>query len=265
MSSYVALGSSYAAGPGIAPIVNAGAVRSGRNYAHQAARRLSLQLVDVTCSGATTANLLTTPQRTLTGRVRPQLEAVTADASLVTITAGGNDVSYIGALTRGSIASALARRLSVLPDHLTDRLRGSVSYITRPAQFDVVTASLVEVVRQVRARAPQARLMLVDYLTMLGPDARPGARLPLTPEQISQVRDTGAALAAAFARAAAASGADLVKASQASIGHGLGSSEPWVTGFQLGNPLRNGPVPFHPNLAGMTAVADLVIEHLTQH
>jgi lysophospholipase L1-like esterase len=264
MSTYVALGSSYAAGPGIAPVVNAGALRSGRNYAHQIAGRLSLQLTDVTCSGATTANILRTPQRTFTGSMRPQIEAVTSVTRLVTITAGGNDVAYIGALTKGSNASALAQRLSALPEQLTGRLRGSAGYRTRPGQFDAVTASLTEIVRQVRTRAPEARVMLVDYLTVLGPDARTGTRLPLAAAQISQVRETAAALAGAFARAAALCGADLVKASGASAGHGLGSAEPWVTGFQFGNPFRGGPVPYHPNLAGMTAVAGLVAEQLRQ-
>jgi hypothetical protein len=49
--TYVALGSSFAAGPGIAPVVQKAALRSGRNYPHQVAERLSLRLVDVTCTG----------------------------------------------------------------------------------------------------------------------------------------------------------------------------------------------------------------------
>jgi hypothetical protein len=115
MSRFVALGSSYAAGPGIAPVANARALRSGRNYAHQVAERLSLELIDVTCSGATTANILTRPQRTFAGVMRPQIEAVAADAGLVTITAGGNDIAYVGSLIKGSIANELARRLSTFP------------------------------------------------------------------------------------------------------------------------------------------------------
>jgi lysophospholipase L1-like esterase len=262
MSTYVALGSSYAAGPGLTPVLNAGALRSGRNYAYQIAGRLSLQLVDVTCSGATTANIATTSQRTFTGRMRPQIEAVAADTTLVTITAGGNDVAYIGALTKGSFRAAAARRLRVLPGPLTARLRDSVSYATRPEQFTEVTDSLARVVSQVRRRAPAVRVILVDYLTLIGPDAVPSARLPLSSGQLSQVRQTAAALAEAFARTADRSGADLVRASAASAGHGVGSAEPWVTGFQLGNPWRGGPVAYHPNLAGMTAVAGLVIAHL---
>ena len=58
---YVAMGSSFAAGPGIGQRV-AGSPRSaGRstgNYAHQVARRLGLGLDDVTFSGATTQDIL---------------------------------------------------------------------------------------------------------------------------------------------------------------------------------------------------------------
>ena len=97
---------------------------------------------------------------------------------------------------------------------------------------------------------------------MVGRDARTSPRLPLALEQMSQVRSTGAALAVAFARAADQSGAELVKASEASAGH---YAAPWVTGYQLGNPFRGGPVPYHPNLAGMTAVADLVVDRLRRN
>jgi hypothetical protein len=58
MKRYVALGSSMASGPGIRPRA-AGAPwssgRSARNYPHLIAERLGLDLVDVTFSGATTA------------------------------------------------------------------------------------------------------------------------------------------------------------------------------------------------------------------
>ena len=76
------------------------------------------------------------------------------------ITAGGNDVAYVGALTKGSIANAVAGRVGVLPERVAERLRGSVSYLTRPGQFDVLTATLTEIVRQVRARAPKASCCL---------------------------------------------------------------------------------------------------------
>ena len=64
MSRYVALGSSVAAGPGIRPSADGAPFRAGRsarNYPHLVAEQLGLDLVDVTYSGATTANVLTDP------------------------------------------------------------------------------------------------------------------------------------------------------------------------------------------------------------
>ena len=64
MDRYVALGSSMAAGPGIAPRAPGSprlALRSARNYPHLLAADLGLDLVDVTYSGATTAHVLDDP------------------------------------------------------------------------------------------------------------------------------------------------------------------------------------------------------------
>ena len=60
-SRYVAMGSSFAAGPGITPRASASPRRAGRsagNYAHMVARALGLGLRDVTYSGATTSDSL---------------------------------------------------------------------------------------------------------------------------------------------------------------------------------------------------------------
>jgi lysophospholipase L1-like esterase len=89
-AKYVALGSSYAAGPGIPTQSGGVCTRSSHNYANLVAAKLKLSLVDVSCSGATTANVLTTSQDTNS----PQIHAVTSDTSLVTFTVGGNDIGY---------------------------------------------------------------------------------------------------------------------------------------------------------------------------
>jgi hypothetical protein len=66
-----------AAGPGIRPSADGAPFRAGRsarNYAHLVAQRLGLDLVDVTYSGATTANVLTDPQN----GAPPQTDALEA-------------------------------------------------------------------------------------------------------------------------------------------------------------------------------------------
>jgi hypothetical protein len=54
----VALGSSFASGPGIAPAIDRGAGRSGQNYAHILAERLKARLTDLSVSGATLSEVL---------------------------------------------------------------------------------------------------------------------------------------------------------------------------------------------------------------
>jgi lysophospholipase L1-like esterase len=261
-SRYVAMGSSFAAGPGIRPVINRGAFRSGRNYPHQVAAALSLELTDVTCSGATTDNILSTAQRTLTGTFPPQVSAVTPDTRLVTITAGGNDAGYIGALTKVSFANLAGRHVPGLRAH-SARLAAWAGEIPVPSRFVPVADALTAVVAEVRSRAPEARVVLVDYPVVVDADGEHHDRLPLTPDQIRHAGVAGAALAAAFERAAAVTGAGLVSASLASIGHGADAKEPWVTGVKFGNPLLGGPISWHPNLTGATAIARLVVDYLT--
>ncbi len=158
-----ALGSSFAAGPGIEPIADARAMRSARNYAHLVAARFGAELTDLTVSGATTATILDTPQRLLWHRFPPQVPQVPADADLVTVTAGGNDVGYLATMVRLGFAGLLRRRFVTRP--LAPLLaRGGVTRPSREA-LDAAVAGLVAVVAAARERAPQARVLLVDYLT----------------------------------------------------------------------------------------------------
>ncbi len=252
---YVALGSSFAAGPGIDPILDERAGRSGSNYAHLVARELDLDLVDVTCSGATTDDLLRTAQRVGWRRhVPPQLDAVGPDTDLVTITVGGNDVGYLGSLAGTTNRQRLLDHLTWLPEPLLRRLSPSADELPSGDDARAVSTALVQVVEAVRTRAPDARVLLVPYLTILG-SAPTG--LPLTGPQDLRLRGIADGLADAFGSAAAAGDAELVPVPAASLDHGLGSAEPWVTGFG-----RGVSAPFHPNRAGMVAVAALVCAHL---
>src|SRR4029078_6402316 len=65
--------------------------RSARNYPHLVAEQLGLDLVDVTYSAATTANVLPDPQH----GAPPQADALDGSEDLVTVTIGGNDAGYV--------------------------------------------------------------------------------------------------------------------------------------------------------------------------
>lgn len=249
---YVALGSSMAAGPGIPPRVAGSplpAGRSARNYPSLVAEALNLDLVDVTYSGATTANLLSERQF----GALPQIDALSrsgAPVALVTITIGGNDIGYVPMLS----AAAAPRPLRLLP-----ALRTLLDPGRRANALAELDGKLRAVGAAVRQRAPHARVMFVDYLTLLPPAGEPAGSL--SEEQLELGRQLADGLAASTAAAAAATGCELVRASSASRDHHAWSVRPWTvgTGFPLAF-LFGKPAPLHPNAAGMRAVADLVVD-----
>jgi len=254
----VALGSSFAAGPGIDPISDRGAMRSARNYPHLLAEQLGAQLTDLTVSGATTATILSKSQRSLRGaKFPPQLDGVPDDADLATVTIGGNDLKYMAGLI-GTSAVGQLRRLPVVGGPTSSLLARLTVPHPNAADFERVADGIVTITQHLRARARRVRVVLVDYLTVIGPDARPRADLPLRRSEIEQFRSLGESLADAYAVAAERTGADLVKVSELSATHGLGSSEPWLVGFQH----SGSAAPYHPNAAGMQAVADAIAAHL---
>lgn len=252
MDRYVALGSSMAAGPGIAPRVPGTprrAGRSARNYPHLVATALQLDLTDVTYSGATSANILGEPQH----GAAPQIEALRGDESLVTITIGGNDIGYVPALMAASLPRA-ARRLPLIGS----RLRDLVDPSAREHTLGQLAAALRAVGETVRTRAPRARVLFVDYLTLLPPAGAPAP--PLARGDADLGRHLAARLQEVTAEVAAATGCELVGAADASRDHHAWSARPWTVGARL--PVPRHPAPFHPNSAGMAAVADLVVNRV---
>ncbi|MCU1643777.1 MAG: hydrolase family protein [Nocardia sp.] len=228
-TTYVALGSSYAAGPALEPIIDIDCLRSGADYAHLVA------------------------DRGVTGRhLAPQIDAVTPDARLVTITIGGNDLGYVGALTTLSCRNALGPSAC-----------GGAATPATAADLDRVESALAEVVDTVRAKAPGATVMLVDYLPVLDARAETCATVPLAPNQAIALRSTYIGLLEATRRAADSTGATLVRTGGDESQHTACGLQPWVTGFELPNPMAGRGAPYHPNAFGMAAVADSVAAGLS--
>ena len=251
-----ALGSSFAAGPGIRPVADRRAMRSRKNYPHLLSERLGARLTDLTVSGATTATILHAPQRLLGVGFPPQLSQLPADVDLVTVTAGGNDLSYIGRVLLSAYASRLSQRS--ITRRLGRRLgRGGVPEPDR-SEIDAAADGLAAIVDGVRGRAARARVLLVGYLTVLEPDATYTLDARFDPDTRDALRKIADALNEAFTQAVASTGADFVDVGCSSGGHGLGSADPWIRGFSP----RHLASSFHPNLAGMHAVTDAVIDHL---
>jgi lysophospholipase L1-like esterase len=238
---YVALGSSFAAGPSIPPVQSssgaAACSRSGNNYASIVARDTGANLTDVTCSGATTANILTTNQ----GAQPPQINAVNSGTDLVTITIGGNDVNYLGSVSTYSCQNSGGTNC------------GTVNQTAINTALGTVRQKIENVVNAVHARAPQARVLLVSYSTLL-PDTGGCTGVPLTADQRIFERTVAVRLAQAYIDASNNTGATLVRFATASHGHDACAADPWLEKYKP----ASGRTSYHPNEAGMKAAASLV-------
>ncbi len=247
---YVAMGSSFAAGPGTGPRSPGSPRRARRcvaNYAHLLADRSGLRLTDVSFSGQTAAQMFTGSA----GRPA-QIEALTPDTRLVSLTCGGNDVGYIPVLGLAS----LPRRVRELPA-VRRRLDGLVD--ATDARFDRLPDTFDQLLGAVRRRAPQATVVVVDYLTLLPLDDATHAR-PLPDDVADWGRRTAHRLEEETAAAAARAGCVLVTASAASREHHAWADRPWTHRFRFGR----RTAPYHPNGDGMRAIADLLAQVLEQ-
>ncbi|WP_082944744.1 SGNH/GDSL hydrolase family protein [Mycobacterium sp. 852013-50091_SCH5140682] len=248
---YVALGSSFGAGPGVPdrdPTSPTLCIRSDHNYAHQLAALRHLSLTDVTCSGATAQNVLHGGQFFQP----PQLDAVRDTTKLITITAGGNDIYYLPNLFAWSCAKD--------PGALSFAWRIAVCDAKSDADVDravqQVGASLTEIGIEAHKRAPNATVVYVNYTTVLPDAGYCPAKLPITDEQFDRARQLAKTLVAKTDEAARATGSLLVSAADVTRGHDICAADPWVYGYTFSaSPLKYGPMAYHPTLRAMTEIA----------
>lgn len=251
-----ALGSSFAAGPGIEPIIDKDAMRSGRNYAHQLAQKLDADLTDLTVSGATLLSVLNEPQVPPMSKKTfpPQLEGLPADTDIVTLTAGGNDLGYASGLMYDSMMAWIGP--------LQWLLRWYWVHPSNGVEASEVTARFVAVIDKIKEIASNAKIYLVQYLTVFGDHAEPGKGNVLTSEHIATYKGVADRLAEATAEAAnGRPGVEVVPIASMGQQHGVGAPETWIGGFSL-TTLWQRQVPFHPNLAGHTAVAERLFKQV---
>ncbi len=248
---YVALGSSYAAGPGGLDSVGNRCLRTVDNYPHQVAQALNMSLVDATCSGATTENILDRRQRFVS---QPQIDAVTPGTALVTITTGGNDIGYVQRLIAMGCKNSVADPVKEIAERVCGHGR-PISPEPGFEQYAAVEQKMIETVFAVRMRAPAARIVLVDYPPVVVAGGPICPKLALTPEEIESTIRVYDALAQVTAEAAQISGAELVTTGPLGAEHTVCSPDPWLRGFEL-------PVPYHPDASGKAGVARLIVDAL---
>ncbi|MFB4274976.1 MULTISPECIES: SGNH/GDSL hydrolase family protein [unclassified Nonomuraea] len=261
---YVALGDSYSSGEGVyeqdtAP-VNDGADRCHRStgsYVPLVARayRFGGGTAFYACSGATTRELLSGQH----GQP-PQVTRVDSAASLVTLSIGGNDAGFSRVLT-GCIVKIPWSSACVDQDAAVGR------------RIEELSTSMREVLRELRVRAPGARVIVLGYPRPF-PENPVGSVDNLTVEDqrwlngvTRRLNDTVGSVAAEFDRGLAAFGApgsvEYVDAYEAFAGHEVGRPQPFLNGLAMDmEELTVNARSYHPTGDGYRRFAELITKQI---
>lgn len=241
--TYVALGDSYTAGPLIPDqsLEPLGCLRSSKDYPRIAFASIkAAKISDVSCSGATTADLFAEQGVTPGPANPPQLDALSASSKVVTIGIGGNDIGF----------SNIVKNCVTL-DPFGAGCKGSYLTGGRDLLAEKIAATAPKIDRvlaEAKARAPKAAIFLVGYPTII-PETGSGCWpvVPIVGSDISYLRGVAKALNAMLAAQAAANGVHYVDTATSSIGHDMCSSSKWVEAIIP----TSSAAPVHPNAAGM--------------
>ncbi|MEJ3744363.1 SGNH/GDSL hydrolase family protein [Actinomycetes bacterium KLBMP 9797] len=226
---YVALGDSYISGTGTREYYadSGSCQRSPHAYPVRVASALGATLTFAACSGATVSGVL-----------NGQLGGLSAATSYVSLSVGGNDISWASVITQcakpwpytcwAEIDSAENKIRTVLPgrlDGLYDRIR---------------------------ALAPSARVVVVGYPRLFnGEECNLIARI--SPGEQAELNAAANLLATTIAGRAGAHGFAFVDARGPFTGHAVCDDVEWINGTS--NPISES---YHPNRSGHAGYAALV-------
>ena len=206
---YVALGDSYAAGQAT------DCTHTASSYPLLLDRLPRLQLVsDVSCAGATTADVITT-----------QVGAVNRSISLVTVTVGANDLDVAGLYGVCAADPASATCAAAIQ--------------SREAQLPALYASLVATYSRIAAASPRATILVTGYAPLVSAGPLYTAEQALD----STIHTAVTSVAAA--------GAHIRYVSVAFPGHTVDSPDPWffLTGPNVFHPTWQGNVAYAAAIA----------------
>jgi lysophospholipase L1-like esterase len=180
----------------------------------------------------------------------PQLSALDADTRLVTLQILGNDIGF------GSLALDCAALLPTSGSPCHDMYNeGGVDRAL--ARITDAAPRVGQVIRDIRARAPQARILVLDYPAIF-PHTGGGCYplLPVAEGDVPWLRSIHEALNAAIGQQTVANGATFIDLYAASVGKDA-CKLPVIRWTEPLVPVLGAPV--HPNLTGMLAASNLVV------
>lgn len=233
---YVSLGSSIASGYGIS-VQSTFCGRSSRDYGQLVASKLGLDLTDVSCGAAVIPNI-----NKAQSTAPPQIDAVTADTKLITVSIGGNDIDLNGtALECGDPTTVCSPPAGLAAKEAA--LRGQ----------------LVAALKEVKAKAPSATVVLVTYPREF-PDHNCAA-LSLTDGELAMLRGMGEKLEAASVSAAKQAGVLLADPYAQPGDHTVCAPAPerWTNGYKVA---PGAGFAYHPTALGHVEMAKLIEQEL---
>lgn len=246
--TYVALGDSYTSAPALGTASWApGCLQTTGNYPHLLAAAMDLELVDVSCGGAKTINM--TRSQSIGGDVLPpQLDAITEDTALVTLSIGANNGAVYGTLMVTCARLASADRSGAPCSDLAQQ-----NPEVLPEVFDGVRKDIVKTVGRILDKAPKARVVVVGYPQII-PAEGTCADLPLGEGDYPFGRGVVEQFVEAQEQAAKEAKAEYIDVWSATEGHDICGEDPWVAGVTP----RRAATPYHPYAEEQQAVADLL-------
>ncbi|HNV43040.1 MAG TPA: SGNH/GDSL hydrolase family protein [Ornithinibacter sp.] len=277
---YVALGDSFASGEG------AGDYHDGTNYdnrddwnpgnwgddSHNRCRRSTSSYAEQTyaspefdfaggftavyCSGATQTDL-DNPNGSNDDE-GPQLDALTEDTSLVTMSIGGNDLGF-GAVLQDCVLNGG----SGVP--FTDGCQAKWDDELDRRLADL-KPELVALYTRMREQAPNARIVIMGYPRLFNDPPSQELNNMLFSEDQVWMNGKADQLNAMLRDACREAGVEFIDPTQAFLGHGVGApdGEQWINDLDWGGPglAVTDPGSFHPNAQGHAALAALLAEQL---
>lgn len=207
---------------------------AGPDHVSELDRHPRVTLVaDAACGGATTADIRTIVQTV------PVVQAALAEAELVSLTLGGNDVAWVETLVQCS-AFAVPADAGGVP---CDVLLGSA-----PMRIAGAAASAGQTIATIDA-ATDGTIVVLGYPHLVEPTGLtlPNGVVLMTAERAVQINALTDALNVALEAAVESQGATFVDVTDRFAGHGLGSADPWIA-LDLQN--LTDPNNLHPTVDG---------------
>ncbi len=218
---YVALGDSYSSGLGAGTSYTGGGCdrSSGAFSALWTAAHAPASYTSLACAGATTSGITTS-----------QVPSVPADTTLISITAGGNDVGFSTIMTTCALRGTTACTAAV------DQAE-TLATTSLPGQLDATY-------RAIAAKAPGARVVVLDYPAFY--QLHTWFCVGLSETSRAKIDDGIDLVDSQLAAAAGRAGFTFAEVRPAFVGHQLCSGSKWLHAVDLADLEES----YHPTATG---------------